>query len=128
MAATMLPYFPTSLIVYVVPLFFGFAHIHHAILRVRRRECDVKSACLTALFQTMYTTFFGALMMQCLFATRNTLAIILIHSWCNLIGFPMVTALWEADKYPLSRRAPVGVFYLVGIFLFTYFDTLVTTL
>ena len=124
MAATVLPYFSKQFIVNVLPLFFGVAHVHHAIMRVRRRESNLRDAVSTALFQSLYTTLFGALMMETLLTTNNSLAIILIHSWCNLMGFPPILAIFDGD-YELSRRIAVLFFYFLGIYLFFYFDKLI---
>jgi len=122
--ATTAGMFSVDFIIYILPALFGFAHIHHAFMRVRRKECSPKRAFLEATFQTIYTTFFGALMMKVLFRTSNTLAVILIHSWCNLLGFPQVGALRD-DYYNKERRLLTAMTYLIGILLFGNFDFIV---
>ena len=92
MAVTLLntqePRFSRNFILFFPPLLFGAAHIHHWVLAVRRGEMPVKQAVLSMLFQVAYTTLFGALMMDLLLKTENAIAICLIHSWCNFMGFP----------------------------------------
>ncbi|XP_023933534.1 CAAX prenyl protease 2-like, partial [Lingula anatina] len=42
--------------VFLAPLFFGVAHFHHMVERVRNKHADLKTAFLQSLFQFSYTT------------------------------------------------------------------------
>lgn len=99
------------------PLFFGLAHVHLSVVKYwKSRDGMVMVQCL---FQVAYTSLFGALMMDVLLRTQNLLAVILIHSFCNLCGFPNLV-FWRPPVAPLPKLALVGLCYVGGIALYVH--------
>lgn len=70
------------------PLFFGIAHLHHALQNVKEKNCRVKIVILTSVFQFLYTTVFGAYASFCFIKTGSLLGVIMLHSFCNFMGLP----------------------------------------
>lgn len=71
----------------VVPLFFGFAHVHHVILKVRQGHSLV-SIFVQTCFQFAYTTAFGAYESYAYTRTNSLAAVTLCHIFCNAMGLP----------------------------------------
>ncbi len=61
------------------PLFFGLAHLHHAVGLVRSGQATVREAAMRVLFQVGYTTVFGAYAAFVLLRTGTFVAIFLLH-------------------------------------------------
>ncbi|KIY52499.1 Abi-domain-containing protein [Fistulina hepatica ATCC 64428] len=107
-------------VVWVSPLFFGVAHVHHAweVYNTHgRTAAAAKRAVLTSLFQLAYTSLFGAYC-ACLFLRAGSvLPPITAHIWCNSMGIPQLT--WELSVFKSSpvRRATILLAYVVGIAL-----------
>jgi prenyl protein peptidase len=123
MGASMLaasPAFSRNVVVFGTPAMFGLAHAHHAIHRIRHEGASIANAVLIASFQTLYTTLFGALMMDCLLKTQNILTVILIHAWCNFMGFPDVEALIEERKNNIWKPLVLALCYCIGIYIFIH--------
>jgi prenyl protein peptidase len=72
----------------VAPLFFGFAHWHHAHLKLQQPNQQVKVVLVETLVQFTYTTLFGAYESYAYLQTRSLLAITLCHAFCNAMGLP----------------------------------------
>lgn len=106
--------FSRPFVVFIPPLLFGTAHVHHWIAAVWSGDMPIKQAVLSMLFQVTYTTLFGGLMMDCLLKTRNWLVVCMIHSWCNLMGFPNVSAMFDSEL-ALTARGATATLYLIGI-------------
>lgn len=87
-----------STICWCTPLFFGIAHLHHAIRRLREKQCNVKIVILSSAFQFLYTTVFGAYATFCLVKTCSIIGVIMLHSFCNLIGLPSLSFMFVDDK------------------------------
>ena len=77
----------TSRVCFVAPLFFGFAHVHHAALKLSRGNALV-SVVLTTTFQFTYTSIFGAYASYIYQRSASLVAVVLCHSMCNALGFP----------------------------------------
>eukprot|EP00095_Tigriopus_kingsejongensis_P000899 snap_masked-scaffold186_size273091-processed-gene-0.0 protein:Tk00899 transcript:snap_masked-scaffold186_size273091-processed-gene-0.0-mRNA-1 annotation:"caax prenyl protease 2" len=76
---------PTA--VMVAPLFFGIAHLHHMIERIRKGQ-PVKTALLISIFQIHYTTIFGMYSAFLFVRTGHIAAPVIVHGFCNFMGFP----------------------------------------
>ncbi|KAI5280602.1 hypothetical protein KEM54_003613, partial [Ascosphaera aggregata] len=80
---------PPTRIVFVTPLYFGIAHVHHLI---ESRLCDPTSPWLPLIIRTVvqfaYTTVFGWYETFLYLRTGSLLAVCLVHSFCNINGLP----------------------------------------
>jgi len=86
--------------VLICPPFFGLAHVHHMIQRLRS-GMPWNQVLLLAGFQLCYTTLFGAYSALLFIKTGHFIAPFLAHSFCNLMGFPDIDELFVG---PTSRR------------------------
>lgn len=80
-----------SRIVFVTPLYFGIAHIHHFYEFVLTHpHTPLVPALLRSLIQFGYTTIFGWYATFVFLRTGSVYAVILAHSFCNWAGLPRV--------------------------------------
>ncbi|SMN22036.1 similar to Saccharomyces cerevisiae YMR274C RCE1 Type II CAAX prenyl protease involved in the proteolysis and maturation of Ras and the a-factor mating pheromone [Maudiozyma saulgeensis] len=71
------------------PLFFGIAHIHHSYEIYLLGTQTIISIIISTTFQILYTSLFGILTNYIFLITHgNLLSCIILHSICNIIGFP----------------------------------------
>ncbi|KAG0071791.1 CAAX prenyl protease [Linnemannia elongata] len=82
------------LMIFVLPLVFGIAHINHAyesyVKKGRTRQALINAAAMAA-FQLLYTTLFGWFATFLFLRTSNLIGPCLCHTFCNMMGFPDVT-------------------------------------
>lgn len=99
--------------VFLCPVFFGAAHLHHMREQIK---FGVKwtIAVATSLFQFAYTSIFGAYSAYLFLRTGHIIAPILVHTFCNHMGFPDFGTLQVMQ--PLQRKVSI-VCFLVGVFL-----------
>ena len=116
--ACMLPIFMScfglTLSVFVTPLFFGVAHLHHAIERIAL-GVDLKQVLFTSLFQFCYTSLFGAYGAFIFLRTGHLIGPVISHCFCNIMGFPDFLGVLDS-KYPKA----VGTLYVFGLVCFLY--------
>lgn len=95
-------------IVFLTPLVFGLAHVHHLVEFVQARTPDGRRCpapqdwligVLRSLFQFAFTSLFGFFAAFVFLRTGNLFAAILAHAFCNWMGVPR---LWGR----LGQRAP----------------------
>lgn len=70
------------------PILFGIAHIHHAYELVHVHRLDPMMVAVNTAFQTIYTSGFGILASHVHIKYHNVWCSIVMHSVCNLLGFP----------------------------------------
>ena len=76
-------------IIFLTPLYFGIAHVHHLYeFRLTHPRVPMLLAIARALFQFTYTSLFGFFATFAFLRTGNVLSIILAHSFCNWMGLP----------------------------------------
>jgi len=80
--------FSFSTTVFVIPLFFGVAHLHHILQHADKRGKALLNAWFQVLFQLSYTTVFGSYTTFLFIRTGHLVAPFLAHSFCNMMGFP----------------------------------------
>lgn len=79
---------PTK-IVFITPLYFGIAHVHHYYeFRLTHPHTPALPALLRSLFQFTYTSLFGFFAAFVFLRTGNVYGVILAHSFCNWMGLP----------------------------------------
>jgi prenyl protein peptidase len=73
----------------ITPLYFGIAHIHHFYeFSLTHPHTPLLPILLRSLFQFTYTTLFGWFATFVYIRSGSLYTIILIHTFCNWIGFP----------------------------------------
>lgn len=84
-------------IVFVAPLYFGIAHVHHFYeFRLTHPDTSIVAALLRSVFQFGYTTIFGWYATFLYLRTGSLLAVILAHTFCNWCGLPRLWGRVEA--------------------------------
>ncbi|KAJ6514753.1 hypothetical protein DFH09DRAFT_1049058 [Mycena vulgaris] len=104
------------------PLMFGLAHVHHAwdtYNRYGRTRAAFNRAAISTLFQTAYTTLFGAHASFLFLRTSSLIPPLTAHIFCNIMGVPQLSL--EMRRFP-ARKKSIITAYVVGIVLF--FSTL----
>lgn len=103
----------------VAPLFFGTAHIHHSILKLRQGH-SLKTVAISTIFQFTYTSMFGTYAAFAFVRTHSLPAVILSHAFCNKMGLPDLS--FATDQYHHLHRIRYLLFfiYIAGISLFVY--------
>ncbi len=103
----------------VAPLFFGVAHLHHAIQKISSGERPKMVIIITA-FQFLYTSIFGSYASYAFVRVGSVLPVTLSHSYCNWRGLPDF-GVFVNSRHPLHRyRGILFVSYIVGIGAFWY--------
>ncbi len=93
-----------SKIVFITPLYFGIAHIHHFYeYTLTHPHTPLLPAMARSLFQFAYTSFFGFYAAFVFLRTANLPAVILAHSFCNYMGLPR---LWGRVEAPVAMGPP----------------------
>lgn len=93
---------PLTLIL-ISPLFFGFAHLHHAresYVQGGRTADALKTAIIRSAFQFSYTYVFGLYEAASLIYTGSLYGPILCHTLANILGFPDPG---ESTRFPKLR-------------------------
>ncbi|KAL4871995.1 hypothetical protein BDV12DRAFT_162829 [Aspergillus spectabilis] len=84
-------------IVFIAPLYFGVAHVHHFYeFRLTHPDTSIIASMLRSVFQFAYTTIFGWYATFVYLRTGSLLAVILIHAFCNWCGLPRLWGRVEA--------------------------------
>lgn len=103
----------------IAPLFFGIAHIHHAVTRISKGERP-SSVVLITIFQFLYTSLFGSYASYAFIRSGSILAITFSHSYCNWMGLPDMTFVSNKHHLLFQYRMVILPSYVVGILLFWY--------
>ncbi|KAF8959177.1 hypothetical protein BDZ97DRAFT_1667489 [Flammula alnicola] len=106
--------------IFLGPLTFGLAHVHHGyetFHRYGRNAAAAKRALITSLFQLAYTTLFGSHASYLFLRTGSILPPITAHIFCNVMGIPEIA--WEMQRFPKRRKAIIAA-YITGIIGFVY--------
>ncbi len=111
----------------VSTLWFGVAHAHHCMERIRQGQAIVQALMVT-LVRLTYTSIFGFIAAILFLRTGTVFSPILSHVICNFMGLPNVNGmLIVPGTIGASRRSclyPVRylllVLHVMGLILFTY--------
>ncbi|KAJ8087121.1 CAAX prenyl protease [Marasmius tenuissimus] len=108
--------------IWLGPLNFGVAHLHHAwdiYNRFGRTGKALKQVALTTLFQLGYTTLFGAFCTFVYLRTASIFPVIFAHMFCNVMGFPDFNG--DVQIGAQNRRGfAVKAAYLAGLIGFSF--------
>jgi prenyl protein peptidase len=76
-------------IIFLTPVIFGLAHVHHFYeFRITHPHTPIVAVLLRSLLQFSYTTLFGGYVTFIYMRTGSLLSVILIHQFCNWRGLP----------------------------------------
>ena len=78
-------------VIFVAPLFFGVAHLHHMVQAVMVHKQALSRAAAVQAFQFLYTYLFGAIVGALYMSTGSLALACLLHMGCNWLGVPAVT-------------------------------------
>jgi prenyl protein peptidase len=99
-----LAHFSGKQIIFLTPLYFGIAHVHHMYdFRITHPHAPFIVAVARSLFQFTYTSLFGFFAAFVFLRTGNMLSVILAHSFCNWMGLPR---LW--GRVGIEAGMPIG--------------------
>lgn len=80
-----------SQMIFLSPLIFGLAHVHHFYeFRLTHPQAPMLAALLRSVFQLSYTWLFGAYATFIFLRSGSLLAVFVVHAFCNSIGLPKV--------------------------------------
>ncbi|KAJ7822543.1 hypothetical protein B0H14DRAFT_3731496 [Mycena olivaceomarginata] len=101
------------------PLLFGLAHVHHVSRDTYngygQTNDALKRPAMSTLFQTAYTTFFGAHTSFLLLRTSSPILPLTAHVFYNIMGVPQMHS--EMRRLPAQAQNIIA-FYIAGIELF----------
>lgn len=80
-------------LIYITPLYFGVAHLHHAYENYLH-DMNRQVILFTALFQFTYTTLFGWFANFVFLRTASVWSPLVVHIFCNSMGVPE----WTLDN------------------------------
>ncbi|KAJ4369892.1 CAAX prenyl protease [Neocucurbitaria cava] len=84
-----LAHFSGTQIIFLTPLYFGIAHLHHLYeFRITHPEVPLFVAILRSLFQFTYTSLFGFFAAFVFIRTGSVYTCMLAHTFCNWMGLP----------------------------------------
>jgi prenyl protein peptidase len=115
--------FSQTQIVWIAPLFFGTAHVHHAYIKWKVEGQPFQFVLVSTMFQFAYTTLFGAYATYIFLKKRSLPAIIVSHQYCNYMGLPDLSFSKPAfGRLSLIYRYRwfVIVTYLIGVIGFIW--------
>jgi prenyl protein peptidase len=109
----------------VATLWFGVAHMHHLIEKLRMGEQPMNAILITS-FQFIYTSIFGCLAGMLLLCTGNIYAPIVSHMICNYVALPNLYFLREQSIY-YSWRYVLLLIHGLGLILFVIMFEYITS-
>ncbi|BFI31931.1 CAAX protease family protein [Marchantia polymorpha subsp. ruderalis] len=102
--------FSTTATVFLCPMFFALAHLHHFGELITRQKQVISTAALIVGMQLGYTTVFGWYATFLYQRTGHLIAPIVAHIVCNIMGLPNVD-----EALASSHRRVLFVAYVVGL-------------
>ena len=90
--------FTVRQVTFLAPLFFGTAHVHHMMIKLRNGISPI-NALISTCVQFSYTYVFGAYSSYALTKTGSVISIWISHSFCNWMGLPDVSFMKSRSRY-----------------------------
>lgn len=118
---------PITQIIYLSPLVFGLAHVHHFYeFRLSNPGVPAAAALARSVFQLGFTTVFGAYATFLYVRTGSLGAVCAVHAFCNAMGLPR---LWGTVRREGSGRAAtvgwtVGYYAVLVVGAWAWFGNL----
>uniref|UniRef100_A0A0G4G089 intramembrane prenyl-peptidase Rce1 n=1 Tax=Chromera velia CCMP2878 TaxID=1169474 RepID=A0A0G4G089_9ALVE len=110
---------PPWFAVFVSPLFFGLAHLHH-LPQLAATYGSYVPAAVAVLFQLVYTSVFGAWAAFLFYRCGHSAGPLVLHTVCNWHGLPNLGFLKKGRSPLYERRTIFLLVYGVGILLFAF--------
>lgn len=107
-------------IIFLTPLWFGIAHIHHAydqFNRLGRTRQALQKALVISTVQLAYTTLFGWFASFLFLRTGSAITPTLTHTFCNIMGMPTVGH--DIRAHP-NRKIPIWLTHIIGLIGFGF--------
>ena len=105
------------LCVVIPPLLFACSHFHHLWYQIKHNYGvnNTKVACLRVSFQLFYTMIFGFLASIIFIRTGNVFSAMIMHIWCNCMGFPPFTFITQRNGSTSFRDIINAIAYVIGL-------------
>lgn len=116
MVPILLGYYTHTQAIIISPLFFGVAHFHHMVERIRKGQ-GIFPAFLVSVFQFSYTTIFGMYSALLFVRTGHFAAPFVVHAYCNFMGFPDFGEVINSEP---KKRSLLTVMFLMGAVSFYF--------
>ena len=85
------PHPPLRILIFITPLYFGIAHIHHCYeQRLTHPRIPFLPILLSSIVQFAYTTVFGWYAAFLYLRTGSLWGVVAVHSFCNCMGLPRI--------------------------------------
>jgi prenyl protein peptidase len=97
----------------IAPLFFGTAHLHHALLKLYERQ-RLSIVLTQTAFQFAYTSLFGSYATYAFLRTGSIVAVSVSHSFCNGMGLPNLVFLQPTSSLHKYRRLLLSA-HIIGV-------------
>ena len=110
--------------VFITPLFFGLAHLHHIIEGYFHNDMPLDMLIGQHCFQFTYTYIFGCYSSYLFMRTGNLCASFVSHAFCNCMGFPNVRQL--LNDFDSRPRCFIMLSYVIGLATFIWLMHTVT--
>jgi prenyl protein peptidase len=104
----------------ISPILFGIAHLHHLINLVQSKGYSMQQGLFTVTFQLLYTSIFGCYASFIYLRTGHCMSVFLVHSFCNLMGFPTFDWLFSSYHPAYKYRTIILAAFMSGIIGFSY--------
>ncbi|XP_052767796.1 CAAX prenyl protease 2-like [Mya arenaria] len=118
MLPLLVPHFGEGWSIFIAPLFFGVAHLHHLIEKITQNNEEVADAIKSSVFQMAFTSLFGAYSAFLFLRTGHLVAPVLVHAFCNHMGFPAFNEVLALEDTTLRRRVIAA--FVVGLLAWMY--------
>ncbi|OBZ91763.1 CAAX prenyl protease 2 [Choanephora cucurbitarum] len=116
----------SSQLIFISPLYFGVAHVHHAwntYVQLGKTHQALKRALFSSLFQFVYTSIFGWYESYLFLRLGSLWPPVLCHSFCNMMGFPDLDGFSYRPKY---QKYIIASCFISGLVLFIYYFSRLT--
>ncbi|KAI0090114.1 hypothetical protein BDY19DRAFT_888247 [Irpex rosettiformis] len=107
-------------LIFLSPLWFGLAHVHHGwevYHRLGRTAQAVQTAVVSVVFQLAYTTLFGFHCAYLFLKTGSLVPALVSHIFCNIMGLPGFGS--DVAQFP-HRRVAIILAYVGGMLGYIY--------
>lgn len=95
--------------VFVTPLYFGIAHVHHFYeFRITHPHTPVVAGIARSLFQFTYTSLFGFFAAFVFVRTASLPAVVVAHAFCNWMGLPRLWGRVRPARSASAEAVPIG--------------------